>query len=448
MSSSAVGYWVGDSLGRVLGPLQLQAFRDLIASGRLKTAVRASRDGTNWVALQELPEVRDLFSTAAPTPSIESQQAERLRNQLRGLLHLAPHDVFGLKPNASLDEFRLAFFRMAKRFSPEHLSPDLHPELRKVSTEIFDFLSRRIREAETLFLQGALHPPAPPPPRLDMSGALPAAPLPMSGTALPARPPPGDAPQAARPAAASIPPTPVPGTLTRPVAPSIPPTPVPGSLARPAAASIPPTPAPGSLGRPVAASIPPTPVPGTLTRPVAASIPPTPAPGTMTRPVPPSAPARPPPVMTPVARPVTPPAPAAAPTPPPPAPVRRPIAAPAPSYSSAEFVGLERRSDDRLHADVKVSMKNTGIFTDHRIINLSSGGLFIGTDRPLRLGTQVELTLRFDDPERVMTLRSSVIWENSLDDGKNPRGYGLRLSALRAEEREFIQQYVRRAKKP
>nr|WP_242589699.1 TIGR02266 family protein [Corallococcus macrosporus] len=388
-----------------MGPLQLQAFRDLIASGRLKTAVRASRDGTNWIALQDLPEVRDLFTTAAPTPSIETQQAERLRNQLRGLLHLPPHEVFGLKPQATLDEFRLAFFRMAKRFSPEHLSPDLHPELRKVSVEIFDFLSRRIREAETLFLQGALHPPAPPPPRLDMGGALPpappASPLPLSGSAPVARPPPVVTPQAAPPA------------------------------------------------RPVAASIPPTPVPGTMTRPTAASIPPTPVPGTMTRPVVPAAPPRPPPVMTPTAaRPVTPPPPAPAPTPPPPAPIRRAAPAPAPSYSSAEFVGLERRSDDRLHADVKVTMKNTGIFTDHRIINLSSGGLFIGTDRPLRLGTQVELTLRFDDPERVMTLRSSVIWENSLDDGKNPRGYGLRLSALRAEERDFIQQYVRRTKKP
>nr|WP_242544311.1 TIGR02266 family protein [Corallococcus sp. NCSPR001] len=412
-----------------MGPLQLQAFRDLISSGRLKTAVRASRDGTNWIALQDLPEVRDLFATAAPTPSLETQQAERLRNQLRGLLHLPPHEVFGLKPQASLDEFRLAFFRMAKRFSPEHLSPDLHPELRKVSVEIFDFLSRRIREAETLFLQGALHPPAPPPPRLDMAGAQPAAPLPLSGTAVPARPPPVMTPQAARPVAASIPPTPVPGSLTRPVA-----------------ASIPPTPAPGSLTRPQAATIQPTPAPGSLTRPVAASIPPTPAPGSMTRPGVPAAPPRPPPVMTPTTRPVTPPPPA--PAPPPPAPVRRPMAAPAPSYSSAEFVGLERRSDDRLHADVKVSMKNTGIFTDHRIINLSSGGLFIGTDRPLRLGTQVELTLRFEDPERVMTLRSSVIWENSLDDGKNPKGYGLRLSSLRAEERDFIQQYVRRTKKP
>ena len=379
MSSSVVGYWVGDSLGRVLGPLQLQAFRELIASGRLKTAVRASRDGTNWVPLQELPEVRDLFAAPpATSPSVELQQAERLRTQLRGLLHLPPHEVFGLKPQASLDEFRSAFFRMAKRFSPDHLAPDLHPELRKISVEIFDFLSRRIREAETLVLTGAVPAAVAAPPRLDMSGALPPAPLPLSGSPISARP-------------------------TPPVAPP-PPPPTPPVAARPAPY------------------------------------------------VPPPAPPRPPPVMVPTARPPAPPPPAPAPPPPAPAPAptfrRPPPAPPPPTYSSAEFVGLERRSDDRLHADVRVTMKNTGIFTDHRIINLSSGGLFIGTDRPLRLGTQVELTLRFDDPERVMTLRSSVIWENSLDDGKNPRGYGLRLSALRAEEREFIQQYVRRPKKP
>ncbi|MBJ6759610.1 TIGR02266 family protein [Myxococcaceae bacterium JPH2] len=365
MSSSVVNYWVGDSLGRVLGPLTLQAFRDLISSGRLKAAVRASRDGTTWLPIQELAEVRDLFAAAQPTASMEVQQAERLRTQLRGLLNLGPLDVFGMKPTASLDEVRLAFFRMAKRFSPEHLSPETHPELKKVSAEIFDFLARRMRDAEALYTLNNNPVPRAPPPRLDVSATVP--------------PPPAPAPRAA------------------PVAP-----PPPANVVRPPPAPPPPAPPP-----------------------------------------------RPPPVMTPVARaPVAPPPPA--PPPPPPAPVRRAAPAPAaPAYTSAEFVGLERRTDDRIHADVKVSLQNAGIFTDHRIINLSSGGLFIATDKPLRLGTQVELTLRFDDPARVMTMRSSVIWENSLDDGKNPRGYGLRLSSLRPEERDFIQQYLkRRVKKP
>ncbi|MCP3104091.1 GYF domain-containing protein, partial [Myxococcus sp. K15C18031901] len=203
MSSPVVGYWVADNLGRVLGPLALQALRELIASGRLKAAVRASRDGTQWVALQELPELRDLF-TARPTASVEQQQAERLRTQLRGLQNLPPLEVFGAKPTASLDEVRLAFFRMAKRFSPDHLSPDTHPDLRKVSAEIFDFLSRCMREAEVLFSQGAFQPPRPQPPRLDMNGPLPPpppiapAPAPVAVTAppvavAPAPPPPAPA---------------------------------------------------------------------------------------------------------------------------------------------------------------------------------------------------------------------------------------------------------------
>ncbi|NPC86533.1 TIGR02266 family protein, partial [Pyxidicoccus fallax] len=174
MSSPAVGYWVADNLGRVLGPLALQALRELIASGRLKAAVRASRDGTQWVALQEMPELRDLFTTARPTQSVEQQQAERLRTQLRGLQNLSAHEIFGIKPHASLDELRLAYFRMAKRFTPDHMTPDTHPELRKVSAEIFDFLSRRMREAEALYMQGAQQQPRPAPPRLDMNGPLPA----------------------------------------------------------------------------------------------------------------------------------------------------------------------------------------------------------------------------------------------------------------------------------
>ncbi|WP_237078783.1 TIGR02266 family protein [Myxococcus xanthus] len=345
MSSSAVGYWVADHLGRVLGPLALQALRELISSGRLKAAVRASRDGTNWVALPELAELSDLFASARPTPSLELQQAERLRAQMRAMQSLPAHEVFGLKPTANLDELRLAYFRMARRFTPDHVSPDTHPELKKVSAEIFDFLSRRMRDAEATWTQAAQAP----------------------------RPPP-------------------------PVVPAAPPRPPPVVHAAPAA-----------VRAPVVPAAPPP-------RPVQAA-----------------------PVMA--RAPIAPPPPA----PPPPAPAMRRAAA-APTYSSAEFVGLERRSDDRIHADVKVTLQNAGIFTDHRIINLSSGGLFIATDKPLRLGTLVELTLRFDEPPRVLTLRSSVIWENSLEDGKNPRGYGLRLSHLRPEEKEFVQKYLARAK--
>src|SRR4051812_15697984 len=128
-------YWIGDSVGRVLGPLTLQALRDLVGSGRLKAVIKASRDGNTWIPIQELDEVRDILaSVKLPT---EKELAEKIRTQLRQLQTLkTPPEVFGLKPGVSLDELRLAFFKQAKRYSPEHLAADVGPELRRASQEM------------------------------------------------------------------------------------------------------------------------------------------------------------------------------------------------------------------------------------------------------------------------------------------------------------------------
>jgi uncharacterized protein (TIGR02266 family) len=306
-------YWIGDTSGRVLGPLTLQALRELIGSGRLRAVSRASRDGNTWTPIQEFEEVKDLVAAAKPSPAADKQRTEELRARLRELQVLkTPHEVFGVKPGASLDEVRLAFFRMAKRFSPEHLTAETSPELRRASQEIFDFLSQKMREAEAK--------PAPSP-----------AGTPVRGTA------------AVVPGARAVPP---------------------GSTApfQPAAAMA--------------------------------------------------------------------------------TPVRKQVAAP--TYSSDEFVGLTLRThNDQVHADIHVTDKNLGMFTEHRMINLTSGGLFIPTRRPLRLGTKVNLRLHFEQPARTIEVRSAVIWEHALDDGKQPQGYGLGLAGLRPEEKTFLLEFVR-----
>ncbi|ATB28315.1 TIGR02266 family protein [Melittangium boletus] len=285
-------YWIGDSIGRVLGPLTLQSLRALISSGRLKAVTRASRDGENWEPIAQFTEVKDLLSAAAAVPPVSArEQSERLRQQLRQMQPLNAWQLFGVKPDAPIEELRGAFFRAARRFSPEHLGADMPPELRQANADIFELLARRMREAE-----------------------------------------------GQRPGAANV---------------------------------------------------------------VRA------APGAQV-------------------------------------PFRAAAAqqAPAYTYSAEEFVGLQTRNE-RLQVEVRVSARNTGIFTDHRIINLQSGGLFLPTHRPLRLGTRVDLVLSFEQPARQVKLRSSVIWEYTLDDGKQPRGYGLGLADLRAEERAFLDEYLR-----
>jgi uncharacterized protein (TIGR02266 family) len=285
-------YWIGDSVGRVLGPLTLQSLRELVSSGRLKAVTRASRDGESWEPIAQFNEVKDLFSTLRPGSADESGQAARLRTQLGQMQAMSAWQLFGLKPEAPLEEVRSAFFRMARRFSPEHLSPDTSPELRKVHADIFELLARRMREAEA---QRAMAPQAP----------------------VPA------------------------GTRTA-------------------------TPAGG----------------------------------------------------------------------------RAAVQAPAYTYSAEEFVGL-RTQNDRTQVEIRVNARNMGIFTDHRIVNLQAGGLFIPTSKPLRLGTRVELVLNFEQPARELKLRSSVIWEYTLDDGKQPRGYGLGLADLKPEERTFLDDFLR-----
>jgi uncharacterized protein (TIGR02266 family) len=283
----STNYWIGDSIGRVLGPLTLQSLRELIGSGRLKAVTRASRDGSSWEPIEQFNEVKDLLGELKANPAAEQQQAERLRQQLRQMQGMPAHQLFGLKPDAPVEELRGAFFRLAKRYSPEHQGPDTHPELRKVHAEVFELLSSRMREAET------------------------------------------QAPRGARPAAPN------------------------GMRAA------------------------------------------------------------------------------------------QQQQAPAYTYSAEEFVGLQQTRNDRLQVDVKVSPRTLGIFTDHRIINLQAGGLFIPTDKPLQLGTRVDLVLHFEQQQKQIKLRSSVIWEYTLDDGKQPRGYGLGLADLRAEERSFLDEFLR-----
>jgi len=266
----------------VLGPLTLQSLRELIGSGRLKAVVRASRDGTSWEPIENFKEVKDLLGAAQASPSVEQQQAERLRQQVRQMQGMTAHQLFGVKPDASLEELRGAFFRVAKRFSPEHQAPDTHPELRKAAAEVFELLARRMREVEAQ-----------------------------------------SAPRAPHPARAA------------------------------------------------------------------------------------------------------------------------PQQASAYTYSAEEFGGRQMRKE-RPQVDIQVSARNAGIFTDHRIINIQSGGLFIPTNRPLKLGTRVELVLHFE--QRQIKLRSSVIWEYTQEDGKQPRGYGLGLADLRPEERSFVDEFLRHSR--
>lgn len=117
------------------------------------------------------------------------------------------------------------------------------------------------------------------------------------------------------------------------------------------------------------------------------------------------------------------------------------------AFAPREFIGWERRGDDRVYCEVACTLGNAAqIFTSHKLVNISTGGFFLATTRPSPpLGEAIEVALSFDEPARQITAGASVVWENHTDDGKTPRGFACRFSRLSDEEKKFIHDFVRRA---
>ena len=89
------------------------------------------------------------------------------------------------------------------------------------------------------------------------------------------------------------------------------------------------------------------------------------------------------------------------------------------SYQPHEFVGFERR-DDRVEVTVRVTARNSGMFTEHPLANLKSGGFFLACGKSLPLGTLVDVVFRFDSERREVRSRGRVIVENTGGDPHKP----------------------------
>jgi uncharacterized protein (TIGR02266 family) len=157
-------YWIGDAEGRVLGPVSLDVIHELVSSGRLTRVTRASRDGQVWGTPESFPEVMALLLHAPRSDDLlqgERQEAARVREQLRTMEGRPPHEIFRLDRSASVDAYRNAFFKLVKRFYPDRVRAQAHPELRKAYSDAFHFLSRLMVHIERELAAGSTVSPMP-----------------------------------------------------------------------------------------------------------------------------------------------------------------------------------------------------------------------------------------------------------------------------------------------
>ena len=103
--------------------------------------------------------------------------------------------------------------------------------------------------------------------------------------------------------------------------------------------------------------------------------------------------------------------------------------------------GKDKRVQERVDVKVEVTF-NTGkqLITSY-MKNVSRGGLFIRTDKPLPLDTEVELNFRLPDSYRLFKARGLVVW-NSPKGGRKHPGMGVQFREMSEEDKEHLDKVI------
>ena len=87
----------------------------------------------------------------------------------------------------------------------------------------------------------------------------------------------------------------------------------------------------------------------------------------------------------------------------------------------------DRRGGYRAPIELKVEYKRLNTFFADYTRNISRGGTFIGTDKPLPVGTEFVFALGVPNMPEPLRLRGKVIWTTDAEDATkaNPAGMGI-----------------------
>jgi type IV pilus assembly protein PilZ len=107
--------------------------------------------------------------------------------------------------------------------------------------------------------------------------------------------------------------------------------------------------------------------------------------------------------------------------------------------------GDDRRSFERFETSFRVDVRSGEHFLYAYVTNISEMGLFVRTDAPLPIGTELVLLLAPDDTDLPFEVRGCVAWINPIrEHGDNPNpGMGIRFETLTPEARERLVELVR-----
>jgi type IV pilus assembly protein PilZ len=102
----------------------------------------------------------------------------------------------------------------------------------------------------------------------------------------------------------------------------------------------------------------------------------------------------------------------------------------------------ERRKSPRVLLRALVDYESPDTYLYDYSTDLSEGGIFIETEKPLSEGTPLTLRFTLPDVDRVFELKARVAWRNEARIGKLRRGMGVQFETMDAADRKAITDYI------
>src|SRR5438046_8610856 len=104
----------------------------------------------------------------------------------------------------------------------------------------------------------------------------------------------------------------------------------------------------------------------------------------------------------------------------------------------------DRRREPRAPIELRVEYKRLNTFFADYTKNISRGGSFIGTDRPLDIGTEFIFALELPTLAEPLRLRGRVMWTTTQDEASkaNPPGMGIEFQYADEAERLEMEKIV------
>ncbi len=109
--------------------------------------------------------------------------------------------------------------------------------------------------------------------------------------------------------------------------------------------------------------------------------------------------------------------------------------------------GINDRRQPRFQTLVKVDYwTREGFFSD-LVEDISEGGMFIVTPKPLSPGTRLRIQIKHPDTRNTLLLKGEVVWNRTTSYSPNEqRGMGIRFEGLGTREKTRLKEFVKKLK--